>query len=58
MRASGDDAAVQRVDEVGGFRRGAGGYLGDPGQPVLLLTGIDPLRVISAAEVLIETLHV
>src|SRR3546814_1435406 len=52
--AGGDDAGVERVDEVGRFRRRAGGDLEDGLQPVLAVAGVDPLGAVAGEEVLVE----
>src|SRR3546814_8394249 len=54
MCAGGDDAGVERVDEVGRFRRRAGGDLEDGLQPVLAVAGIDPFGAVAGEEVLVE----
>jgi len=41
--ASGDDAVVQRIDEVGGLGRGAGGDLFDGGEAMLAVARVDAL---------------
>ena len=52
--ADGDDRAVQRIDEVGHLRGGAGGHLGDGFQAVLLVARIDPLGAVTGVEVVVE----
>ena len=46
--------AVQRVDDVGHFGRGAGGDLLDGGQPVRFVAGVDALGAVAGEEVDVE----
>ncbi|MOA19857.1 hypothetical protein D3C78_1402640 [compost metagenome] len=54
MGAGGDDLVVQRIDQVGDFRSGAGGDLLDGGDAVLLVARVDPLGTVAGEEVDIE----
>ena len=54
VRARLDDARVQRVDEVGDFRRGARGDLLDRGQAMLLVAGVDAFRAVAGEEIAVE----
>ena len=48
--AGGDDARVQRIDEIGGGRGGAGGHLEDGGDAVGLVAGVDALGRVAHGE--------
>src|SRR5690606_26413852 len=54
VRARGDDAAVQRIDELGRFRRRAGRDLADRRKPVLLVAGIDALGAVAGIEITVQ----
>ena len=54
VRAGLDDARVQRVDEVGDFRRRARGDLLDRRQAMLLVARVDALRAVAGEEVAVE----
>ena len=48
--AGGDDAGVQRIDEIGDSRGGPGGHFQDVGHPMLLVAGVDALRAVTDRE--------
>ena len=50
MGAGRDDAPVQRIDEFGRFRGGAGGDFLDGSEPVFLVAGVDALRGVADEE--------
>ncbi len=54
MGAGGDDLGIDGVDEIGGFRRRAGGDLDDVGEAVLEVARVDALGRIAGEEVAIE----
>ena len=49
--AGANDAPIQRVDEIGDFRRRARRDLDDVGQPARLVAGIDALGAVAAKEI-------
>ena len=51
VRAGGDDAGVERVDEVRCLGRGARGHLEDAGDPVQLVARVDALGAVAAVKV-------
>ncbi len=53
-RACGDDALVQGIDHRGDLGRRAGGDLADVRQPPLAVARVDPLRAVTAIEILVE----
>ena len=50
MGASGDDLAVEGVDDGGDFRAGAAGDLVDGGEAVVGVTGVDALGAVAEVE--------
>jgi hypothetical protein len=49
-----DDGAIKRIDEIGGFRGGAGGDFQDIDDPVFFIAGIDALGCIAGVEIAVE----
>ncbi len=49
-----NDAAIQRVDEIGNLRRRARGHLDDIGQPARLVARVDPFGAVAAEKIAIE----
>src|SRR6185295_9788324 len=49
-----DNRAVERIDELGNFRRRACSDLADRGQPMLLVAGVDALRAVAGKEIRVE----
>lgn len=54
IRSRGNDAGIERVDEVGNLGGGTGGDLHDPGDRAVPVAGIDPLGRISGEEIPVE----
>jgi hypothetical protein len=54
VRAGGDDACVQRVDEIRRLRRGAGGDFRNRGESALLIAGIDAFGAVAHSEINVE----
>ena len=54
VRASGNDRAVEFIDLLGSFGRGAGGNLLDSRDPVFFIAWIDPLRAVTGEKICIK----
>src|SRR5690606_17432819 len=54
MRTGADDAPIQRINERGRLRRGAGGDLDDVRQAPARIAGIDTLRAVADEEIAVE----